>query len=75
MANFPVPFQGTKEQRDANFATHSWGAFGDDCPVCMECDAKVWHQAAKYPCGTEPDRITCDYDEWVALLRSAVVKA
>lgn len=75
MSNFPVPFRGTKEQREANFRTHSWGAFYDDCPVCMNCDAKVWHQAANYPCGTEPERVACEYEEWVELLRNAVVEA
>lgn len=72
MANVPVPFQGTKEEAKANFLTHSWYSF-DDCPVCMDCDAKVWHQAANYPCGTEPERLTvADLSEWYALMKGEI---
>lgn len=72
MANYPVPFQGTKEEAKANYLTHRWRAF-DDCPVCIDCDAKVWHQAATYPCGTEPDRISiATTEEWIALLKREI---
>jgi hypothetical protein len=72
MANYPVPFQGTREEAKANYLTHRWRAF-DDCPVCIDCDAKEWHQAATYPCGTEPDRISiATTEEWVALLKKEI---
>ena len=72
MANVPVPFQGTKEEAKANYLTHSWWLF-DGAPVCGECDAKAWHTAATYPCGTEPERITvADLAEWHALLRGEI---
>lgn len=72
MANYPVPFQGTREEAKANYLTHSWYPFAD-CPVCMDCDAKVWHEAANYPCGTEPDRISiATPEEWVALLKKEI---
>lgn len=64
IGNFPVPFQGTKEQAKENYLTHSWYAY-DDSAVCMECDAKVWHQVANYPCGVEPERMECTYEEWM----------
>lgn len=49
----PKPFQGTKEQKELNFRTHRW-VFEDRC---FECDSKLWHKAAEYPCGEEPEMI------------------
>ena len=55
--NEPVPFTGTTEEAEANFATHSFGYDGDDYDArCMYCDAKVWHKAATYPCGSDVPR-------------------
>lgn len=54
--NVPQPFDGTPEERMANVQTHHWVADGDEI-VCLDCDAKIWHVAASYPCGTEPPRI------------------
>jgi hypothetical protein len=75
MANVPVPFQGTKEEAEANYLTHSWWSF-DGTPVCGECDAKAWHQAAKYPCGTEPERLNvADLSEWASLIKGEITLA
>lgn len=55
--NQPVPFSGTNEEAEANFLTHQFGYDGDDFDArCMSCDAKVWHKAASYPCGTDVPR-------------------
>lgn len=53
----PKPFEGTDEEVKENRSTHHWVMDGLT-PVCMNCDAKEWHIAADYPCGTEPPRIT-----------------
>lgn len=53
----PKPFDGTDEERDANRATHHWVQDSIISLVCAHCDAKGWHVAADYPCGTEPPRI------------------
>ena len=50
----PQRFQGTEEQKTANFKTHNW-TFEDG--RCSECDSKMWHKAAEYPCGEEPQMI------------------
>ena len=72
MANVPVPFQGTKEEAQANYLTHSWWPY-DGTLICGECDAKAWHQAADYPCGTEPERLTvADLSEWYALMKGEI---
>ena len=54
----PLPFQGTEEEARANRATHQWANESPISVVCMKCDAKDWHVAADYPCGTEPPRTT-----------------
>ena len=59
--NVPIPFQGTKEEAEANFQTHSFDGFPGELfsdSRCMYCDCKPWHAAAKYPCGVEPPRET-----------------
>lgn len=55
--NIPKPFDGTVEQAKANFATHLWMLDLDQEVRCADCSSKQWHAAAKYPCGTEPERI------------------
>lgn len=55
--NVPVPFEGTQDQKRANFATHRF-MWGDDMGErCLNCDCKPWHKAAEYPCGQEPPRM------------------
>lgn len=46
-----IPFTGTSEQADANFATHN---FEDG--RCWNCDCRPWGVWAKYPCNNA-DRI------------------
>lgn len=55
--NRPVQFDGTEEQKTANYATHSF-VYYDDEAECVDCFCKPWHTAASYPCGQEPDRET-----------------
>jgi len=55
--NEPVPFVGTPEEAESNFATHSFGYDGDDYDArCISCDSKVWHKSANYPCGEDVPR-------------------
>ena len=53
--NRPVQFDGTKEEREANYQTHHWVNDGDS-GRCMECDSKPWHTHANWPCGAEAPR-------------------
>lgn len=68
--NVPVPFAGTSEESRINFGTHdfrTWGGDDDMDARCGRCDCKPWHQAAAYPCGTEPKRmvvVTEGAHEW-----------
>lgn len=52
----PKPFDGTEEEAKANRATHKWMQDSPISFVCLNCDAKEWHVASNYPCGTEPPR-------------------
>lgn len=55
--NEPIPFQGTEEEAQANFATHHWWQDPDDWEMmCDNCGHKAWHKGASYPCGTEVPR-------------------
>lgn len=59
IVNMPVPFDGTDEEREANRNTHWWMFTEPGEPQrCGECDAKVTHVAASYPCGQNPPRMT-----------------
>lgn len=61
VVNRPVAFAGTESERAANYRTHDWCVVDPEEPMrCMTCDAKTWHVAASYPCGTEPPRETVD---------------
>ena len=51
----PVPFDGTPEQAHLNIDTHQWGNYDSDI-VCVRCDAKFWHEAARYKCGADVPR-------------------
>ena len=55
--DFGVPdeFPGSEEEKEANFHTHQWWNHGGQT-LCAVCEAKSWHVAADWPCGTEPTR-------------------
>ena len=57
----PKQFQGSKEQANVNFRTHKWG-FEES--RCMDCDSKMWHKSAEYPCGENPPMIEVDSQEF-----------
>lgn len=60
----PVPFDGTPDEADKNFATHSFYGDVDGDYRCGFCDCKPWHKAAHYPCGFQPKRqIWNKYDD------------
>lgn len=54
--DMPVPFSGTQDQRIANRKTHYWREDYGAEVLCFNCEAKPWHVAAEYPCGTSPPR-------------------
>lgn len=55
--NEPVPFMGTQDESDANFATHQWWYDPQTWEqMCDHCGSKAWHKAASYPCGAEVPR-------------------
>lgn len=56
--NRPIPFQGTPEEAEANYHSHTFSGEDDRC---FACDCKPWHKAADYPCGVEPPRETVEY--------------
>lgn len=60
--NEPIPFPGTREELDANFASHSWDSFDGMDGHCFNCDCKPWHIMAQYPCGTIPPRHYVTYN-------------
>jgi hypothetical protein len=57
LPDFGVPdeWPGPEEEKRANYQTHSWGTY-DGQTMCGVCEAKSWHVAAQWPCGTEPTR-------------------
>jgi len=61
LTSAPKPFDGTSEERAANYATHSFG--GDD-GRCFFCDCKPWHLSASYPCGATVPRTTMSEAEY-----------
>lgn len=61
MVNVPQPFEGTKEERTANYRSHSF--YGED-GRCWDCDCKPWHEAAFYPCGARVPRIEVEPEEY-----------
>jgi hypothetical protein len=50
----PKPFDGTDEERAANYATHDFSGADSRCYIC---DARPSHYAASYPCGTPVPRV------------------
>jgi len=55
--NRPVAFTGTDQQRTINRSSHYWLDWDGEV-LCGECEHKVWHIGADYPCGQEPERET-----------------
>jgi len=53
----PKPFDGTDEERRANFQTHDFTGADDRCFIC---DHRPSHYGASYPCGTPVPRITAE---------------
>ena len=61
VANEPIPFQGTQEEKERNYKSHHWMNCDHEF-ACLHCDSKEWHRSAQYPCGVEPGRqITVHY--------------
>jgi len=71
MVNLPKPFEGTEEERKANFRSHRFG--GED-GRCFECDSKPWHEAAYYPCGARVPRIEGSAEDY-RQMKIAMIKA
>lgn len=70
--NRPIRFEGTTQQKRANFNTHSWdGGWGEETRICRDCGSKDWHAAAEYPCGVEPPRETVKFKDgrWIQVER------
>lgn len=56
--NVPVPFEGSKADKAANYRTHQWWMHDPEEPLeCGKCAAKSSHVAATWPCGVEPPRM------------------
>jgi hypothetical protein len=56
--SYPVRFEGTPEQRRANYESHDWSSYaGSGEAECSRCCALPYHRAASYPCGTPVPRI------------------
>lgn len=51
----PIPFAGSEEARDANRRTHHWFTYDEEM-ICADCEHKIWHIGADYPCGGEVPR-------------------
>lgn len=60
----PANFPGTREEIEANYATHSFDAYYERCVLC---DCRPWGYTAEWPCGTEPPRVTETIDEYTEL--------
>jgi hypothetical protein len=59
--SYPIPFEGTPEQRRANYDSHEWRAYDHGSQLeCGRCCALPYHRAASYPCGTPVPRITVE---------------
>jgi len=65
--NAPIPFQGSRQEAEANFKTHDFYQVDMFEYRCGKCDCKPWHEAAFYECGNEPPRKDFTLDEWKAI--------
>jgi hypothetical protein len=61
VVNRPVKFAGSEQEMLANRASHFWVNFDGEV-VCSDCDHKIWHVGASYPCGVEPPRESVEVD-------------
>jgi hypothetical protein len=59
----PKQFTGTEQQKESNYSTHH---FNPEDGRCIRCDSKMWHKAAEYPCGQEPEMIEVSQEDYVA---------
>lgn len=57
--NHPLPFQGSKESKDANIASHHWVIEDESGYVCQNCDCRYASYVSEWPCGYPVPR-TCD---------------
>ena len=48
-----VRFQGSPEERQANYRTHNWSGPDTDWR-CFNCDCRPGSEASFWPCGGEP---------------------
>ncbi len=55
MTDCPQPFQGSLQERRANYSSHRWDG-GTDAR-CVLCDCKAGGITSFWPCGVEPPRI------------------
>jgi hypothetical protein len=53
--NEPIPFNGTEQERRANYGSHDWTSFNGEI-VCFSCDCKPWYESSYYPCGVDVPR-------------------
>lgn len=58
VVSVPVRFEGTEEEKNANYESHFFVTNFDGEMRCMNCDCRPSHAAAEYACGTEPPRET-----------------
>lgn len=65
LINIPVPFEGTDEEKKANYNSHTWGTSYDEVR-CSVCDCKPWHYHAEYPCGVEAPRMDIEAGDFSA---------
>jgi hypothetical protein len=65
--NAPIPFQGSRQEAEANFMTHDFITFDGVEYRCGKCDCKTWHEAAFYDCGNEPPRKDFTLEEWKSI--------
>lgn len=60
--DMPARFKGTKEEASANYASHSWSAYGSDV-FCIRCDCRPSGVFADYPCGSDIPYVPVDSGE------------
>jgi len=56
MTDVPVPFKGTRDERDRNHASHKWRGT-DDGIHCFDCGCRSSDVAAGWPCGHDVPRM------------------
>jgi len=72
MIDQPKKFDGSEEERLANYESHRFSQVSEDEVVCIDCDVKPWHLCADWPCGFDVPREIVDdsdgqaWDQWMA---------